>query len=89
MQLRLGGKSVPITAATQKECRREAGVTVVGNHGLRHSFASLGYHLGISERQLMELGGWSDYQTMHKIYIRVAQSSEEAAKNKISEFFAE
>ena len=30
---------------TKAACER-AGVTVVGNHGLRHSFASLGYHLG-------------------------------------------
>lgn len=70
-----------------KEACKIAGVTVVGNHGLRHSFASLGYHLGISERQLMEMGGWSDYTTMHKIYIRVASKDKEAANNAISDFF--
>ena len=70
-----------------KRCCEDARITVVGNHGLRHSFASLAYHLGISERQLMELGGWSDFQTMHKIYIRVAASSENAAQNAISAFF--
>lgn len=72
-----------------KRCCQDAGITVVGNHGLRHSFASLAYHLGISERQLMEMGGWSDFQTMHKIYIRVSQASEDSAKNKISEFFSD
>lgn len=86
------GRIVTISADTMlknvKRCCREAGVTVVGNHGLRHSFASLGYHLGISERQLMELGGWSDYQTMHKIYIRIAQSDRDAARAKLAEFFA-
>lgn len=70
-----------------KEACRRAGVTVVGNHGLRHSFASLGYHLGLSERQLMELGGWADYMTMHKIYIRLAEADKRAANNAIVDFF--
>lgn len=85
------GAVVTIAANTMlrniKEACAAAGVTQVGNHGLRHSFASLGYHLGISERELMQLGGWSDYMTMHKIYVRVAACDERAAQNKIAEFF--
>lgn len=85
------GAVVTIAANTMlrniKEVCSAAGVTQVGNHGLRHSFASLGYHLGISERELMQLGGWSDYMTMHKIYVRVAACDEKAAQNKIAEFF--
>ena len=77
-----------MNAGVKRACER-AGVTGVTNHGLRHSFASLGYHLGISERQLMQLGGWADYHTMHKIYIRVSESSEKAAENKITDFFKE
>lgn len=73
-------------AHVRKACER-AGVTVVGNHGLRHSFASLGYHLGLSERQIMDLGGWSDYMTMHKIYIRLAAADKAAAQNALSDFF--
>lgn len=64
-----------------------AGVTVVGNHGLRHSFASLCYHLGLPERQIMELGGWSNTATMHKIYIRVTNRDREAAVKAVSDFF--
>lgn len=71
---------------TKEACER-AGVTVVGNHGLRHSFASLGYHLGLTERQLMDLGGWSDYMTMHKIYIRLAEADKDAANNAVAAFF--
>lgn len=67
-------------------CER-IGITVVGNHGLRHSFASLGYHLGLSVRQLMELGGWADYNTMQKIYIRLAQSAKDSAPEQIKAFF--
>ena len=86
------GAVVKIAANTMlrniKDACEAAGLTKVGNHGLRHSFASLGYHLGLSERQLMQLGGWSDYTTMHKIYVRVAAEDEKAAQNKIAAFFA-
>lgn len=70
----------------KRTCQR-ANVTVVTNHGLRHSFASLCYHLGISERQLMQWGGWADYQTMHKIYIRLAASDESKAAEQLTGFF--
>ena len=87
------GAVVRIAANTMlrniKETCEAAGLAKVGNHGLRHSFASLGYHLGLSERQLMQLGGWADYTTMHKIYVRVAAEDEKAAQNKISAFFTE
>lgn len=52
---------------------RKAGLPSVGVHGLRRSFASLGYHLKWSERSIMLVGGWSNIQTVHKIYIKLAQ----------------
>lgn len=70
-----------------KVCK-DAGVTVVSNHGLRYSFASLGYHLKLSERQIMELGGWADINTMHKIYIRIAQEDIKSAENAMTDFFS-
>lgn len=73
---------------TKEACQR-AGVTVVGNHGLRHSFASLGYHQGLSVRQLMDLGGWADYTTMQRIYIRLAQSAKDSAPAQLATFFVE
>lgn len=72
----------------KRACER-AGVTVVTNHGLRHSFASLGYHLRIPERQLMAWGGWSDFTTMHKVYIRLASADESDAKAAVKNFFSE
>lgn len=45
----------------------------VGNHGLRHSFASLAFHLGIPEKIAMEIGGWDDDGTMRKIYTHLAK----------------
>lgn len=68
-------------------CRR-ADVPEVGTHGLRHSFASLAYHLGMSELETMELGGWSNTQTMHGIYTHLAAADRAKAENKISKFFA-
>jgi len=81
------GISASVLLRDVKRACRRAGVTVVSNHGLRHSFASLGYHLGISERQLMAWGGWADFQTMHKIYIRLAASDETAAAESVRAFF--
>lgn len=66
---------------------RAAGVPEVGTHGLRHSFASLAYHLGMSELETMELGGWSDAGTMRKIYTHLSQRDKEKAQNKMAEFF--
>ena len=67
-------------------CER-AGVTVVTCHGLRHSFASLGASLGMTEDELMDLGGWSDIGTMKRIYTRVTQSAKHRAINKMTEYY--
>ena len=63
------------------------GLPEVGVHGLRRSFASLGYHLKMSEREVMDLGGWADTQTMHKIYIKLAEADRAAAENKMAQFY--
>lgn len=70
----------------KRTCRR-AGITETGNHGLRRSFASLCYDRGINEEQLKAWGGWQDYQTMHKIYIKLAAASEQAARDRVKAFF--
>lgn len=59
----------------------------VGVHGLRHSFASLAYHLGWSEQQTMEVGGWSDTTTMHKIYTHLAAADRLKAQNTMADFY--
>lgn len=64
------------------------GLPPVGVHGLRHSFASLGYHLRMPEMEIMRLGGWSDYQTVHKIYTHLSDLDIAAAANKMSNFYS-
>ena len=65
----------------------EMNFPLVGIHGLRHSFASLSYHLGLSERETMELGGWADNKTMHRIYTHLAAADRLKSKNKLTDFF--
>jgi len=65
----------------------KSGLPRVGTHGLRRSFASLCYHLKLSERETMELGGWSDAQTMRDIYIYLAQRDRQNAHSKLKYFY--
>ena len=59
----------------------------IGAHGLRHSFASLAYNQGLSELQTMALGGWSDYNTMRKIYTHLDEKSKKTAAKTLENFF--
>lgn len=65
------------------------GLPLVGIHGLRHSFVSLAYHLGVPEKIVMEIGGWSDYQTMRKIYTHIARSDVSRYAEQFSGFFSQ
>ncbi len=80
----------PATVMNQvnRVCER-AGLPKVGLHGLRHSFASLAYHLGWSEKVAMEIGGWADDRTMHKIYTHVSNKSVADASASFTKFFSE
>lgn len=64
------------------------GLPLVGIHGLRHSFVSLAYHLGVPEKVVMEIGGWSDYQTMRRIYTHVARSDVSKYTDEFKVFFS-
>ena len=69
------------------EICRDNNLPEVGNHGLRHSFASLAYHLGIPEKIAMEIGGWKDHGTMNKIYTHLAQKDIAKRSKQFSDFF--
>lgn len=66
---------------------REVGLPEVGLHGLRHSFASLAYSLNVPEMYVMQIGGWSDYGTMRKIYTHFAQKDALKSQKTMTEFF--
>lgn len=75
-----------IWRAVKSACRK-AGLEEIDVHGLRRSFASLAYHLGLSEEVTMRAGGWSDIYTMRKIYTQVSESDYIAQAKLLSDFF--
>ena len=66
----------------------KAGLPHVGTHGLRHSFASLCYHLDVPEKVVMQLGGWCDDGTMRRIYTHISEIDKRKNENEIANFFA-
>ena len=60
----------------------------VGVHGLRHSFASLAYHLGWSEMTTMREGGWSDPTVVHSIYTHLAAQDANADIQRMKDFYS-
>lgn len=68
-------------------CKSE-NITDITIHGLRHSFASLAYHLQMPEKIAMEIGGWADPGTMHKIYTHIAQKDITRYKTAIADFYS-
>ena len=75
-----------MTESIKTVCQK-AGLPKVGTHGLRRSFASLAFHLGMSELEVMQLGGWSDHNTLHKIYVRLAQEDRLNAENRMESWY--
>ena len=86
------GKVVTLHGSTilrdvKRACER-AGVTVISYHGLRHSFASLCFHLRtIPMEQIMQWGGWANDTTLRRIYIHLAASAESNSKAAFTGFF--
>ena len=72
-----------------QEPTEKNGLPPVGVHGLRHSFCSvaLSTDVGMTEREVMEIGGWEDYQTVHKIYEHLSDKHRQEAAKKFSAFF--
>ena len=67
---------------------KNAGVTIVSCHGLRHTFVSLCFSLKIDLRQVQDWGGWKDQRTLQRIYLRIAASTKAEAQRTFSAFFS-
>lgn len=59
----------------------------VGVHGLRHSFASLAHHLQIPALETCMIGGWSDYNTVMKIYTHLDKKDTSKYGGHIKQFY--
>lgn len=85
------GLAVPQTPSTINKhihaIAQKADLPDITEHCLRHSFVSLGYHLNLSEIEVVSMGGWSDGATVHKIYLHLAQRDRMKAKNKMAKFY--
>lgn len=75
-----------IYKAVNAICERE-GLPLIGAHGLRHSFASLGHHVGVPEHEMQLLGGWKDAGTMRKIYEHIEAEGLLRAQNAMAKFY--
>lgn len=71
------------------EVCRSVGLPLVGLHGLRRSFASLCHRLGVPELETMRQGGWTDYQTVHKFYIKLDAIEAKTETQKLTDFFSD
>lgn len=65
----------------------DAGLPVVTLHGLRHSFASLAYHLRWTEKTTMRLGGWSTPDVVHEIYTHLAHQDVDEDVERMRAFY--
>lgn len=60
---------------------------LVSVHGLRRSFASLGYHLGWPELRTMSFGGWTNIETVHAHYLHESQKDIDQHSEKMKGFY--
>ena len=58
-----------------------------GFHLLRHSFASLCYFLDIPILVTCSLGGWSDFQTVYRIYTHLEKAQITQKSTQLQQFF--
>ena len=72
--------------SVNKLCEKN-GLPKVGVHGLRHSFASLAYHLGWSELTTMREGGWNNATTVHQIYTHLSEMEVNSDIKRMKEFY--
>ena len=75
-----------IRAHVEKACKK-AGLPICSPHDLRRSFATLGYHLGWSERTVMAIGGWNDINTVHRIYIKLSKKDVDQDVQKMRNYY--
>ena len=75
-----------IYKAVNQICERE-GLPLIGAHGLRHSFASLGHAVGVPEHEMQIMGGWKDAGTMRRTYEHIEKANLLKAENAMAAFF--
>lgn len=70
-----------------RESIKKAGISPVKFHELRHAFASNAMALGIPDKYIMALGGWSTPDVMRSVYQQTFERNKQDAMAKIGEFY--
>ena len=71
-----------------KSICEENGLPEITLHCLRHSFASLAYHLKWSEKTTMRIGGWSTPDVVNRIYTHLAEQDLNDDIRRMKEFYS-
>lgn len=66
---------------------KQANVTPITCHDLRRTFATLCWANDIDIKQLQLWGGWSDFRTCAKIYLKLSEGKQNANTEKMKAFF--
>ena len=69
------------------EACEKAGVPANSPHDLRRSFSSLAYHLKWSPLTVKAVGGWSDLNTVQKVYTKLAQKDANKDIRKMQNYY--
>lgn len=75
-----------IRRGIEKACI-SSGLPVCSVHDLRRAFASLAYHLNWNSQTTMLVGGWSNLQTVEKVYRKLASQDKNADIEKMLHYF--
>lgn len=75
-----------INAHLTKLCA-SAGLPEITLHCLRHSFASLAYHLRWTEKSTMQIGGWSTPDVVHDIYTHLSAKDKNSDVQRMRAFY--
>jgi integrase len=67
-------------------CRKNK-LPEVGFHGLRHSYISLGFHLGVQDLTIASEVGHSTVQTTQNVYRHLAEQDRKAEIERMKQFF--
>lgn len=85
-ELPITWRDVTLNRHLEKICDGN-GLPVITLHGLRHSFASLAYHLKWTEKTTMRLGGWSTPEVVHDVYTHLADKDVSEDVEKMRQFY--
>jgi len=76
----------PLRRQIEKICRQN-NLPIITIHGLRHSFASLAYHLKWDEQTTCAVGGWGDPTCVHRIYTHLSKLDKNENIERMKEFY--